>query len=170
MSRPFEALLTLAASVIVIAFFVSVPHWPSSWTTRDGVMPVAVNVSLLRGPSLLSNLRPVPELNPTFPPDVASVVRRAGINGETGLIPTAAAVTTYRLNDTGDIVAVSTVPDGLGAPPRDTGLRVHGQIAYGTLDRGIAHVRWTENGVTYDVASRTLLDVARLAEIANTLR
>lgn len=171
-SRPLEILLSIAATALVLAFFASVPHWPASWTARDTTLPLGITAPLLRGPSVLTNLRPVPTLNLTFPDDVASVVRRSGINGETGLIPTAAAITTFRLNESGDMVSVSSLPDGAGvsAGTHDTGLRVHGQVAFASVDRGIAHVRWTENGVTYDVASRTLLDVTRLTEVANKLR
>ena len=172
MARRFEVLLSIAASAMALAFVASVPHWPSSWTTRAGPSLFEVSAPLLRGPSVLSNLQPVPTLNLTFPDDVATVVRRTGINGETGLIPTAAAITTFRLNATGDIVAVSSLPDSAGtsAGTHDTGLRVHGQIAFAVVDRGVTHVRWTENGVTYDIGSRTLVDVARLTEVANTLR
>ncbi len=171
-SRPLEIMLTIAASAIALAVFASVPHWPSSWTARDETARIGITAPLLRGPSVLTDLRPVPTLNLTFPDDVAAVVRRSGINGETGPIPTAAAITTFRLNESGDMVSVSSLPDGAGtsAGTHDTGLRVHGQVAFASVDRGIAHVRWTENGVTYDVASRTLVDVARLTVVANTLR
>ena len=172
MTRRFETLLTIAASAIVLAFFASVPHWPSEWTARDAPSVFGVSAPLLRGPSVLSNLRPVPTLNLVFPDDVASVVRRSGINGETGLIPTAAAITTFRLDATGDIVAVSSIPgaDAIVPGTPDSGLRVHGQYALAIVERGVTHVRWTENGVTYDVGSRTLVDVSRLTEVANTLR
>lgn len=172
MTRRFETLLTIAASAIVLAFFASVPHWPAEWTTRDGPSVFGVSAPLLRGPSVLSNLQPVPTLNLAFPDDVASVVRRSGINGETGLIPTAAAITTFRLAATGDIVAVSPIPgaDAIVPGSPDSGLRVHGHYALAIVDRGVTHIRWTENGVTYDIGSRTLVDVARLTEVANKLR
>ena len=172
MARRFEVLLTLAASAIILAFFASVPHWPSTWTTRDAASVFGVSAPLLRGPSVLSNLQPVPSLNLAFPDDVASVVRRSGINGETGLIPTAAAITTFRLDATGDIVAVSSIPgaDAIVPASPDSGLRVHGRYAVAVVDRGVTHIRWTENGVTYDIGSRTVVDVARLTEVANTLR
>ena len=172
MTRRFETLLTIAASAIVLAFFASVPHWPSEWTARDTPSAFGASTPLLRAPSVLSNLQPVPTLNLAFPDDVATVVRRSGINGETGLIPTAAAITTFRLIETGDVVAVSSIPGAgaiLAATP-DSGLRVHGQYAVAVVDRGVTHVRWTENGVTYDVGSRTLVDVSRLTEVANRLR
>lgn len=172
MTRSFEALLALAASAIVLAFFASVPHWPASWTERTDSNPFGVSAPLVRGPSVLSNARPAPALNLSFPDGTASVVRRSGINGETGLIPTAAAITTFQLASTGDVVSVSSLPGSDAVTPSspDSGLRVHGQFALASVDRGIAHVRWTENGVTYDVASRTILDVKRLTEVANSLR
>src|SRR5437868_9972450 len=99
MVRPLEPLLTVAAAAIGIAFFTSVPHWPKEWTERA----VAPNLATLVGPSVLASLRPAPDLNLTLADDIASVVARRGINGETGLIPTAASITTFRIRATGDL-------------------------------------------------------------------
>ncbi|HZP96785.1 MAG TPA: hypothetical protein VFC31_10675 [Candidatus Limnocylindria bacterium] len=172
MPRPLEGLLTLAATALGIAFFLSVPYWPRAWTER--ALPVASVSRLPRGPSVLASLRPAPLLNLTFPDDVATVVARRGINGETGLIPTAASITTFRLRATGDLVSVAA-PTGVD-PVRPVSsdahpaLRVHGAYAVvATDDRGITTIRWTENGVTYEISSRTL-DATHLADVANGLR
>lgn len=176
MNARLEALLTAAATATVIAFFASVPYWPKEWTTRparNADAPVALGLpSLLLGPSVLAGVRPVSDLNLDLPPDMAVVAARRGIDGETGLIPTGAAITTFRLRATGDLVSVASVPDtdpvGTSAAAPNA-VRVRGQTAVAAIDRGITHIRWTEHGVTYEISSRTL-DVARLAEVANTLR
>ena len=169
MPKQLEALLTIAATALVVAFFASVSHWPKEWTER----PIVPNVATLLGPSVLASARPAPLLNLAFPDDFAVVVRRSGINGETGLIPTAASITTFRLLATGDLVSVAA-PTGVDPVRRisndaEPPLRVRGAYAVATTDRGNTVIRWTEDGVTYEVSSRTL-DVAGLAEVANKLR
>ena len=169
MPRHLEALLTIAATAVVVAFFASVSYWPKEWTER----PTIPSVAVLLGPSVLASARPAPDLNLSLPDDVAVVVRRSGINGETGLIPTAASITTFRLRATGDLVSVAA-PTGVDPVRRISydatpALSVRGAFAIATTDRGNTVIRWTENGVTYEVSSRTL-DVAALAEVANRLR
>jgi hypothetical protein len=104
---------------------------------------------------------------------MAVVAARRGINGETGLIPTAASVTTFRLLATGDLVSVASVPGAdvvrASATPPDPVYRVHGQFAIASIERGTMQLRWTENGVTYQIASRTL-DAKALSEVADKLR
>ena len=177
--RALELLLTAAATALGVAFFASVPYWPKQ--AIDNPIPAFVSRSLtapaqkapLRGPSVLASARPAPNLNLSLPDDVASIVRRTGINGETGLIPTAASITTFRLRATGDLVSVAA-PTGLDPvmPIRgdvDPAYRVRGFYAIATTERGNTVLRWTERGVTYEISSRTL-DPNRLAEIANKLR
>jgi hypothetical protein len=175
-----EVLLTLAATSLAVAFFVSVPHWPkqsidnpiSSFVT-SAAQRLGSNKAPLLGPSVLKSLAPVPDLNLDLPSDLATVAARRGINGETGLIPTAAAITTFRLRATGELVSVAA-PTGLSPvrrTPGDTGpdYLVRGSYAVVTTDRGSTVLRWTEHGVTYEISSRTI-DAARLAELANKLR
>jgi hypothetical protein len=167
--RHLEALLTIAATAVAIAFYASVSYWPKDWTER----PVIPNVAALLGPSVLASARPAPVLNLAFPDDVATVVRRSGINGETGLIPTAASITTFRVRATGDLVSVAA-PTGVDPIRRisndaEPSLRVRGAYAVASEDRGNTVIRWTEDGVTYEVSSRTL-DVSALAALANKLR
>ena len=170
MPRRFEILLTLAASALGIAFFASVPYWPAEWTARRA-QPIEV-VAALRAPSILANIGPAPVLNLNLPGDVATVAARRGINGETGLIPTAASITTFRLRATGDLVTVAA-PTGVEPVRRapgdpDSTYRIHGAYTQVSDSRGSTVMRWTENGVTYEISSRTL-DAARLAQLANTL-
>jgi len=181
MPRSLEILLATAATALGIAFFASVPYWPHEAISNPlpGFVSSAAQAlapsyrAPLRGPSVLANLRPAPDLNLVLPDDVAVVVARRGINGETGLIPTAASITTFRLRATGDLVSVAA-PTGVDAVRRvnndaDPALRVRGAFAVATTDRGSTVIRWTENGVTYEISSRTL-DTARLTEVANQLR
>ena len=180
MNGRLEALLTLAATFVAIAFFASVPYWPKeplnnpipSFVSAAAQSPTSAKAPLL-GPSVLASLAPAPDLNPDLPADFAVVTARRGINGETGLIPTAASITTFRLRATGDLVSVAA-PTGVepvrplpGDP--DPAFRVHGVYAVVTFERGSTVVRWTEHGVTYEASSRTL-DAAKLTEVANKLR
>lgn len=180
MNARLEALLTAAATALAIAFFASVPHWqkePLNNPLPSFVGAAAQNIvspkAPLLGPSLLASLKPVPNLNLRLPEDVAVVVARRGINGETGLIPAAASITTFRLRATGDLISVAA-PTGL-APVRrsraDTGPEylVRGAYAVTTADHGSTILRWTENDVTYEISSPTL-DAVRLAEVAKRLR
>lgn len=186
MNGRLEALLTLAATFVAIAFFASVPYWPKepvnnpipSFVSAAAHNLMPANKAPLLGPSVLASAKPAPELNLGLPNSIATVVHRSGINGETGLIPTNASITTFRLTATGDLVSIAMLEsaDPIVAPaviPSRPGtaspLVVRGQYAVASLDRGITHIRWTENGVTFDIASRTL-EPASLGEVANKLR
>jgi hypothetical protein len=178
MNARAEALLTIAAAAVAVAFFASVPYWPRerianpipSFVTAALTVP---NKAPLLGPSVLASAKPAPVLNLALPENLATVVRRSGINGETGLIPTFASITTFRLNATGDLVSISMVENAtpVSAPSAPSGqsLEVRGHYAVASVDRGVTHVRWTENGVTFDIASRTL-EPLRLTDVANKLR
>jgi len=84
----------------------------------------------------------------------------------------APTVRSFRLRGSNAIVVVAMFP---GAPavvrpataPADA-LSVHGAYAanYSVEATSISAVRWTENGMTYEVSSRALLlgDLVRLAE------
>jgi hypothetical protein len=181
MPRPLEILLTVAASALGLAFFLSVPYWPREQIANplpSFVASAARSIAQpqkapLLGPSVLASARPAPALNLALPDTIATVVRRTGINGETGLIPTAASITTFRLRSTGDLVSVAA-PTGVdpvirGTSDPDSPFHVHGAYTVSRFDRGVTVLRWTESGVTYEVSSRTL-DAARLAEIADKLR
>lgn len=175
-----EALLTAAATALAIAFFVSVPHWPKEPLNNPipsfvsaAALSITASKAPLLGPSVLASLKPVPDLNLDLPESVATIVRRSGINGETGLIPTAASITTFRLRVGGDLVSVAA-PTGVdpvrpAAGDPDPAYRVRGYYAVVSDARGSTLVRWTENGVTYEVSSRTL-DPATLVGLANKLR
>ena len=182
MNVRLEALLTVAAAALAVAFFASVPYWPRervenpipSFVSAAAQNLTPPNKAPLLGPSVLASAKPAPELNFALPLSLATVVRRSGINGETGLIPTNASITTFRLNATGDLVSVAMVENAApiqasSAATDPGGLTVRGHYAVATVDRGITHIRWTENGITFDIASRTL-EPFLLADVANKLR
>ena len=179
MPRPLEVLLALAATALGAAFFASTPYWPKE-PQRPLHVPVAAFAAAapqdqlpsrkapLLGPSVLAGVRPAPELSVALPDDLAVVVQRRGIDGETGLIPSAASITTFRLRASGDLVSVAS---SLGVDPvrGDAALTVRGAAAIVSTDRGITTIRWTERGATYEISSRTL-DATRLAAVADQLR
>ncbi len=92
MTRRLELLLTVAATAVALAFFASVPYWPREQMSNPlpGFLSSAAqaltpsNKAPLNGPSVLAALRPAPDLNLVLPEDIAVVVARRGINGETG--------------------------------------------------------------------------------------
>ena len=180
MSRRLELLLSVAATAVAIAFFVSVPYWPRQDSpnalrlpTSEPAAPLSFATAAPRGPSVLASVKPAPNFNLDLPADVATVAARRGYNGETGLIPTMASITTFRLLATGDLISVGPIleAEAVRAPAivTDPVYRVHGQYAVASVDRGVNQLRWTENGITYQVASRTL-DASGLTEVANKLR
>jgi len=83
----------------------------------------------------------------------------------------APTVRSYRLRGSNDLVVVALAPDApIVYPPRDRAadaLAVHGSYAVGwTVEPTLVSVvRWTENGMTYEISSRTLRppDLAGLA-------
>jgi hypothetical protein len=180
MPRRLELLLTAAATALALAFFVSVPYWPKQDSpnalrlpTSEPAAAVSFATPAPRGPSVLASVKPAPNFNLDLPADVATVAARRGYNGETGLIPTMASITTFRLLATGDLISVGPIleAEAVRAPATltDPVYRVHGQYAVASVDRGVNQLRWTENGITYQVASRTL-DASGLTEVANKLR
>ena len=128
------------------------------------------------GPSILEQAfakpKPPPTLHLALPSDIAIEVlpqRVDGIYGPARPMPT---VRSFRLRGSNAIVVVAMFP---GAPavvrpataPADA-LSVHGAYAanYSVEATSISAVRWTENGMTYEVSSRSLSlrDLVVLAE------
>ncbi len=112
MPRRLELLLSVAATAVAIAFFVSVPYWPRQDSpnalrlpTSEPAAPLSFATAAPRGPSVLASVKPAPNFNLDLPADVATVAARRGYNGETGLIPTMASITTFRLLATGDLIS-----------------------------------------------------------------
>jgi len=159
--------LPLAAAAVALALIASVNAVPHETAVQETVAPARMET--------LANLPPAPKVNLTLPADVAVLTARAQYTGETGLLRPGAAVMTYRLRDSNDLVTVSPLPE---APPINMpsaaaagGLTVHGNYAQAQSAIGAVPnaVRWTERGITYQISSRTLGPYS-LAAIAELLR
>jgi len=127
------------------------------------------------GPSILEEAfarpKPPPTLDLTLPSDLATEIQPLRVDGIYGPARPAPTVRLFRLRRSEAVVVVAMLP---GAPaivrpanPPDA-LSVHGAYAanYSVEETSISAVRWTENGMTYEVSSRALLlgDMVRLAE------
>ncbi|HEV8470019.1 MAG TPA: hypothetical protein VGR46_10460 [Candidatus Limnocylindria bacterium] len=129
----------------------------------------------MHGPSVLeqafANPKPV-RLSLELPADIAVPVPPGRIVGDYGPGRPAPVVRAFRLRGSNDSVVVAMAPDApvVLAPatrPADA-LAVHGNYAISWMvePTSLSVVRWTENGMTYEVSSRSLgvRDLARLAE------
>ena len=126
------------------------------------------------GPSVIEQelAKPRPaRLQLNLPPDVAVPIPPGRFVGDYGPARPAPTVRSYRLRGSNDLVVVALAPDApIVYPPRDRAadaLAVHGSYAVGwTIEPTLVSVvRWTENGMTYEISSRTLRppDLAGLA-------
>ena len=126
------------------------------------------------GPSVIEQelAKPRPaRLQLNLPPDVAVPIPPGRFVGDYGPARPAPTVRSYRLRGSNDLVVVALAPDApIVYPPRDRApdaLAVHGSYAVGwTVEpTSVSVVRWTENGMTYEISSRTLRprDLAGLA-------
>jgi hypothetical protein len=129
-----------------------------------------------RGPSILeqafANAKPSTALDLQVPSDVATEVLALRVDGIYGLRRPAPKVRSFRMRDSNAVVIVAMLPDAPAViRPRDApadALSVRGAYAanYSVEATSISAVRWTENGMTYEIASRSLVlrDLVRLAE------
>jgi len=117
--------------------------------------------------------KPPTTLDLALPSDLATEVQPLRVDGIYGPARPAPTVRLFRLRGSNVTVVVAMLP---GAPaivrpaiPPSDALHVHGAYAasYSVEATSISAVRWTENGVTYEVSSRALplADVVRLAEL-----
>jgi len=128
------------------------------------------------GPSVLEQAFAKQKLPTTLdlalPSDVAVEVLPQRVDGIYGPARPAPTLRSFRMRGSNAIVFVAMLP---GAPaivaPLDAGpdaLSVRGWYAtnYSVEATSLSAVRWTENGMTYEIASRALLvpDLVRLAE------
>ena len=128
------------------------------------------------GPSVLGQAFAKQKLPVTLdlalPSDVAVEVLPQRVDGIYGPARPAPTLRSFRLRGSNAIVFVSMLP-GVPAivPPPDVSadaLSVRGWYAanYSVEATSLSAVRWTENGMTYEIASRSLLvrDLVSLAE------
>lgn len=139
-------------------------------------LPHAAPRSALSGPSILeqefAKPRPPATLDLALPSDIAVEVLPQRVDGIYGPARPAPTVRSFRIRGSTAVVIVAMLP-GIPAIVRPAilpadALSVHGTYAvnYSVEATSISAVRWTENGMTYEVSARGLLlgDVLRLAE------
>jgi hypothetical protein len=131
------------------------------------------------GPSILeqafSKQRPPTTLDLALPTDGAVVVLPQRVDGIYGPARPAPTLRSFRMRGSNAIVIVAMLP---GAPaivppatPSTDTLSVRGWYAadYSVEATSLSAVRWTENGMTYEIASR-LLSVPDLVLLAEQVR
>ena len=128
------------------------------------------------GPSILeqafANAKPPPRLDLVLPSDLATAITPLQADGMYGPARPAPTIRSYRLRGSNALVIVAMLPNAPAivrpASPTPDDLSVHGMYAvnFSVEATSLSAIRWTENGMTYEVASRGLLlrDVLLIAE------
>lgn len=131
------------------------------------------------GPSILeqafANQKPATTLDLALPSDLAVEVLPQRVDGIYGPARPTPSVRSFRLRGSNAVVIVAMLPNAPAivrpaiAPLEP--LSVHGAYAanYSVEATSLSAVRWTENGVTYEIASRSLL-LRDLVSLAETVR
>jgi hypothetical protein len=158
--------LSVASAAVATAALLAIGALPHQSTPRFAEA----------GPSILEQAfakpKPPPTLDLMLPSDVATEVQPLRVDGIYGPARPAPTVRLFRMRDSNTTVVVAMLP---GAPaivrPASSSaeaISVHGAyaVSYSVEATSISAVRWTENGMTYEVSSRGLLlgDLLRLAE------
>ena len=157
---PFASAALAAAVLLVLQ---SIPHEPIS-----RVAPAA-------GPSVIDQALAKPKqptLGLELPDEVATEIPPLRVDGIYGPARPQPMVRSFRTREANALVIVAMLPDGPAVyRPADAGpdaLSVHGAYAanYSVEATSLTAVRWTEHGVTYEIASRNMLlaDLLRIAE------
>ncbi|HVD31031.1 MAG TPA: hypothetical protein VNE19_04890 [Methylomirabilota bacterium] len=130
------------------------------------------------GPSVLEQAfakqKPPPTLDLALPSDVAVEVLPQRVDGIYGPARPAPTLRSFRMRGSNAIVVIAMLPGASAvAPPSSPPtaaevLSVRGWYAanFSVEATSLAAVRWTENGMTYEISSRSILlpDLVRLAE------
>ena len=128
------------------------------------------------GPSVIEQAfakqKPPTSLDLALPTDIAVEVLPQRVDGIYGPARPAPTLRSFRMRGSNAIVIVAMLPGAPAIlPPPDLtpdALSVRGWYAanYSVEATSLSAVRWTENGVTYEIASRSLVvrDLVRLAE------
>jgi hypothetical protein len=154
----------LAAATLLMSSGFSGPHTRDA-STRTSVLEEALARQTSASPSLALRL----------PPDVATEIQTRTVDGVTGPARAAPTFRTFRLSESNRVVMVAMLP-GVPAivspsnPPADA-LSVRGTYAanYSIEAMSLSAVRWTENGMTYEVSSRSLV-LGELVALAERVR
>jgi hypothetical protein len=159
-------LLSIASAAVAAAALLIVSALPHEAPSR----------ALESGPSILEQAlaRPTPQrLSLVLPADIAVRLSQIGTQDGTGNRRSAITPRSFRLRASNDMFSVVPVPDAVPiTPPAQRpadALAVHGNYAQGwtTEPTSVSVLRWTENGTTYEISSRTLFpkDLARIADL-----
>jgi hypothetical protein len=166
--------VTVVAVGVALVFFTALAFAPGQRASQTPIFTLsAPALPTMARPTY--NTRPVPDRTLVLPQEDAVTTFRITSLGQTGLVNNDSIATTYRLRATGDLVTVAPLPQGEALPytsplVMDPPLRVRGRAAEATFTvNGTAAIRWVENGMVFEMSSRTL-NVAQLTELANTLR
>lgn len=165
--------VTVVAVGIALVFFAAVAFAPGQRASQTPIFTLsAPALPTMARPTF--NTRPVPDQTLVLLPDVADATFRIGSDGATGLLFNYSVATTYRLVASNDLVTVAPLPQSEALPypspaPGDPPLRVRGRAAnWIVTDNGTRAIRWLENGMVFEMSSRTL-SVAQLSDLANKL-
>jgi hypothetical protein len=166
--------VTVVAVGVALAFFTALAFAPGQRASQTPIFTLsAPALPTMARPTF--NTRPVPDRTLVLPEDDAVTTFRITSLGQTGLVNNDSIATTYRLRATGDLVTVAPLPQNEALPyssplAMDPPLRIRGRAAEATVTvNGTTAVRWLENGMVFEMSSRTLT-IAQLSQLANTLR
>lgn len=166
--------ITVVSVVIALAFFAAQAFAPGQRARQTPLFTFSAPV-LPTMPHPSFNTQPVPDRTLVLPRDDAITTFRITSLGQTGLVNNDAIATTYRLRASGDLVTVAPLPQSEVLPYAaplvvDPPLRVRGRAAEATFTvNGTTAVRWLENGMVFEMSSRTLT-LAQLVDLATKLR
>jgi len=160
---PMLSIASAAVAAAVLLMIAAIPH-------------AAAPHFVVTGPSILeqafASQKPPMTLDLVLPSDLAVEVLPQRVDGIYGPARPAPTVRSFRIRGSNAIVIVAMLP-GTPAlvPPANApadALSVHGTYAanYSVEATSLSAVRWTENGMTYEVSSRSMLlrDLMLLAE------
>lgn len=159
-------MLSIASAAVATAALLMISALPHETPSRF----VETRPSILE--QAFAKAKPATTLDLQLPSDVATEALPQRVDGIYGPARPAPQVRSFRTRGSNALVVVAMLPDAPAvirpASPTAGDLSVHGAYAanYSVEATSISAVRWTENGMTYEVSSRALLlrDVLRLAE------
>ena len=166
--------VSVVAITIALIYFAALAFAPGQRESQTPIVTLyAPALPTMARPTF--NTKPVPDRTLVLAEEDAITTFRITSLGQTGLVNNEAIATTYRLRGSGDLVTVAPLPQSEALPYADPivmnpPLRVRGRAAQATFTvNGTTAVRWVENGMVFEMSSRTLT-VPQLAELANKLR
>jgi hypothetical protein len=159
-------MLSIASGAVATAALLMISALPHDTSSRF----VETRPSVLA--QAYANAQPSTTLDLELPSDLATAVGPLRVDGIYGPARPAPTIRSYRTRGSNALVVVAMLPDAPAvirpASPSANDLSVHGAYAvnYSVEATSLSAVRWTENGMTYEVSARGLLlrDVVRLAE------